>query len=138
MVSGPGTGLGALGRVLQVVRFPMLIVAALAQNAVTQSRSAAFMTGAAIALGGVIVGLDLFTNAALASWVVLLGRVLFVGSVVLSLRRHPRLVVGWLVLVAVLWALFAVLPELKQLIRKSLTGIVTQADTLQAKGVDPP
>jgi hypothetical protein len=107
----PNAGLGGIGRVLTAVRLPMLLIDALAQNAVSTSRSAAFASGAVLTFSAVVVFLLLFTSVAVPAVIAWIGTLAFVTSIALTLRRHPRLAAYWLGFTFVVWLVVRILPE---------------------------
>jgi patatin-related protein len=96
-------GLGRARRVLQALRFPMLVVDVLAQSLVRQSRTGVAVFVTALAAGGAIVGLELFTSARVPDGLASLGAIAFVGAVALLLRRSPWLLIGWLAFAILVW-----------------------------------
>lgn len=114
MISGARAGLGRVGRLLQLVRFPTLIVDALAQNIIRQSRTASFAAGAAVMFGALIIALDAFTGAEIATPLLNIAGLVLVSSVALLLWRHPRLVLVWVAAAVVTWGLFWAAPVLKE------------------------
>ena len=122
-VSGARAGLGVLGSALQVLRLPLLILHALAQTAARQSRTAAFIFGCALAVGATIVAITLFApGAPISRPIIWFGSLLFVGAVLVSLRKSPRLAVIWLVVASLVWLLRSWLPTVVQDLWAKLMG----------------
>ena len=100
LLSGPSGGLGYIGSLLRALRLPLVLVNALAENAINASRTAAFVSGLVFAGSLAIVLLALLTRVLPAS-VETIGSLVFVVFVAITLRRHSRLVVIWLAFCAI-------------------------------------
>jgi hypothetical protein len=113
----PSAGHGVLGRVLTVLRLPKLDIDALAQNAVSTSRTAAFVSGSAVTFGAAVVFLLLFASVSVPSAIAWVGSLAFVMSIALSLRRHLKLAAGWLLFALAVWLVMRILPEARDYVR---------------------
>jgi hypothetical protein len=110
-LSGEKSGLGPARRVLQTLRLPTLIVDTVVQTLVRQSRTALALCVTALAGGGVIVLLELFTSATLPALLVTVGASAFVLAMAVVLRKSPRLLAAWLLTAAAVWVIHSFLPE---------------------------
>ncbi len=122
MLAGRHSGLGWLGRVLNAVRLPMLVIDALAQNAVSTSRSAAFASGVVVTFGASVVVLLLLTAVSVPFVIAWVGSLAFVMSIALSLRRHPRLSAWWLGFALLVWFLAAIMPDALDYVRARISS----------------
>ena len=109
-LSGEQSGLGPVRRVLQTLRLPTLIVDAVAQTLVRQSRTAVAVFVTALVGGGVIVALEFFTAATPPALLLTVGATAFVGAVAVFLRKSPKLLVSWLLLAIAVWLIHHYLP----------------------------
>lgn len=103
-LAGKRSGLGLVSRLVQMIRIPTLVLDALAQSIVKRSRTGTAIFFGAWAASTVIVALD-FTSAAksLPDTLLAVAWVVFAAAGVLVTRRAPRVAVGWLAFVLVLF-----------------------------------
>lgn len=114
-LSSERAGLGPARRVLQALRLPTLVIDVLAQSLVRQSRTALGVFVMALAGGGAIVALALFTSAVPPA-VSTIGMLVFAGAVALLLRKSPRVMIGWLLFAIVVWLVSGHGPEVLHMI----------------------
>jgi patatin-related protein len=105
-------GLGAARPLFATIRLPVLLLDALAQTVVRQSRTAVALLAGLFAASGATVAFALLTHAALPALAVRIAAIAFVAVGALLLRKRPRLVASWLVVCGVVWAFHRWIPTL--------------------------
>lgn len=104
-LAGKRSGLGIVSRAVQLARIPTLVLDALSQSIVRGSRTGTAVFFGAWTASTVIVLLDLFTSATKDLPVTLrvIAWVVFAAAGVLVTRRAPRIAIGWLILVILIF-----------------------------------
>jgi patatin-related protein len=104
-LAGKGAGLGIVSRVVQMVRIPTLVLDALSQSIVKRSRTGTAIFFGAWAASTVIVALDLLRSVAknLPDTLLVIAWVVFAAAGMLVTRRSPRVAMGWIAFVLILF-----------------------------------
>lgn len=95
LLSGPNSGLGPLRALLKGLQLPLIVVDVLMQNAIRDSKTTAFVSGAVFAGGLAVTLLALFADL-LPATVEAIGVVAFVAFIAISLRGRYKLMFAWL------------------------------------------